>query len=237
VLTDTIIYINAVVSILTLLEILLSEKQKVWVADQTVILWAWLDEMKKNSLLSWLRDLRKWIVGTAVFLAICYVVLVILTRDQSIKYDNSLLLFYISHFLLLLVGGWCGYKIVYLTLNARTLFRAFLRATVFACLVSLPFFGITAFMSHFKEALIPEETVTLFQMITVILFIVTTLYTGLMLIFWAVVAVPLVFVYAFSIILFVLEFIVRRIAEYPKGPILAASVLVGGIFIFVKAMT
>ena len=44
-------------------------------------------------------------------------------------------------------------------------------------------------------------------------------------------------VYAFSIILFVLEFIVRRIAEYPKGPILAASVLVGGIFVFVKAMT
>jgi hypothetical protein len=41
--------------------------------------------------------------------------------------------------------------------------------------------------------------------------------------------------YLASAILYVCEFIIRRIAEYPKGPVLALSALIGGIAALVKA--
>ena len=47
--------------------------------------------------------------------------------------------------------------------------------------------------------------------------------TVLALIFWATVAVPLMLIYALSAFLFISEVIVRRTAEYPKGPISAIS--------------
>jgi hypothetical protein len=49
--------------------------------------------------------------------------------------------------------------------------------------------------------------------------------TVIAVIFWAVVALPLLAIYLLTIVLFCSEFIVRRIAEHPKGPIVAGSVL------------
>jgi hypothetical protein len=53
--------------------------------------------------------------------------------------------------------------------------------------------------------------------------------TVIAIIFWLVVALPLAVIYLASIILFCAEFLVRRIAEYPKGPIFAGSLLLGAI--------
>jgi hypothetical protein len=53
--------------------------------------------------------------------------------------------------------------------------------------------------------------------------------TVIAVIFWAVVALPLAVIYLLTILLFCSEFVVRRIAEYPKGPIFAGSVLLGAI--------
>ena len=53
--------------------------------------------------------------------------------------------------------------------------------------------------------------------------------TVIAVIFWLVVALPLIAIYLLSILLFCSEFIVRRIAEYPKGPIFAGSVLLGAV--------
>jgi hypothetical protein len=41
--------------------------------------------------------------------------------------------------------------------------------------------------------------------------------------------------YLVSIILYLGEFVVRRIAEYPKGPVLALSAFFGGIAALIKA--
>jgi hypothetical protein len=55
-------------------------------------------------------------------------------------------------------------------------------------------------------------------------------------IFWATIALPIVSIYALTIALFVSEFIVRRIAEYPKGPIFAISGLVSAIYVLLKTI-
>jgi hypothetical protein len=48
-------------------------------------------------------------------------------------------------------------------------------------------------------------------------------------IFWLVVALPLLAIYLITVVLFCSEFVVRRIPEYPKGPIFAGSMLLGAI--------
>jgi hypothetical protein len=61
--------------------------------------------------------------------------------------------------------------------------------------------------------------------------------TVIAVIFWAVVALPLLVIYLLTVVLFCCEFIVRRIAEYPKGPIFAGSVLLGAVAGVLRAMS
>jgi hypothetical protein len=64
----------------------------------------------------------------------------------------------------------------------------------------------------------------------VLLFLFFVSLAGVMLlVYWASAVLPLLFAYAAMAVLFVVELVVRRIAEYPKGPILALSAACGGI--------
>jgi hypothetical protein len=56
-----------------------------------------------------------------------------------------------------------------------------------------------------------------------------------LLIFWIVAVVPLLFVHLLSFLLMIAELIVRRIAESPKGPIVATSALAGALVAIAKA--
>ena len=52
---------------------------------------------------------------------------------------------------------------------------------------------------------------------------------------WAALFVPFVLAYLLSPILFISEFVVRRIAEYPKGPLLALSAFFGAVAALLKS--
>ena len=47
-------------------DILLSDPQKKWIEDRILRLWLWLAEAKQYSILDWLRQYYRWIVGIAV---------------------------------------------------------------------------------------------------------------------------------------------------------------------------
>ena len=54
-------------------DILLSDPQKKWIEDRILRLWLWLAEAKQYSILDWLRQYYRWIVGIAVLLVSSYV--------------------------------------------------------------------------------------------------------------------------------------------------------------------
>jgi hypothetical protein len=59
--------------------------------------------------------------------------------------------------------------------------------------------------------------------------------SNVLVLFWLASAGLVLFIYLGSLILVVAEFTMRRIAEYPKGPILAGSVALGSITALIKA--
>jgi membrane protein implicated in regulation of membrane protease activity len=59
---------------------------------------------------------------------------------------------------------------------------------------------------------------------------------GILLLLWLIPAGLVFVIYAGSLLLFVVELTVRRIAEYPKGPVLAAGALVGMLGALIKAV-
>jgi hypothetical protein len=83
-------------------------------------------------------------------------------------------------------------------------------------------------------ALTARPPFTLLQILFVLSFFAVTIFTAFMLIFWSTVAVPIIYLYAIGLLLFVSEFIVRRIVEYPKGVLIAVSALMASLFAFVR---
>jgi hypothetical protein len=58
--------------------------------------------------------------------------------------------------------------------------------------------------------------------------------SAVLLICWAMAAGPLLLAYSATAVLYLFELVVRRIAEYPKGPILAVSAICGGVAALLK---
>ena len=87
----------------------------------------------------------------------------------------------------------------------------------------------------FNPYLINRQSDSLFD--TVLGFALLFLSTLLSIFFACILAILMarVVAYAGAILLFVGEFVVRRIAEYPKGQILAVSAFFGGIIALIKA--
>jgi membrane protein implicated in regulation of membrane protease activity len=56
---------------------------------------------------------------------------------------------------------------------------------------------------------------------------VVTMITAVLLLCWVVTASLVLFIYVGSLLLYIVELTVRRMAEYPKGPVLAAGALLG----------
>jgi hypothetical protein len=219
------------VFVLRLLEILLNDKQKQWLADRTIGAWHWLAEAKRNSLLNWLQGYRRPIVWTGVILVSFYMAWAF---EKALAPITQVIPIALCIFA---VGLFFGLKIVRSILRSSSLFRAVIRATIIVGLTLTPavlFFGsVYAFEGDFLNlanqytAASAAHTLTLGLALFALFFIWGLILcihlTVIAIIFWSVVALPLVVIYFASILLFFTEFVVRRIAEYPKGPIFAAS--------------
>jgi hypothetical protein len=69
------------------------------------------------------------------------------------------------------------------------------------------------------------------------LVIVTSVnFTAISVIFWITVAAPLFIIYVLTALLFIFEYAFRRIAEYRKGPLFAATAIVAALGLLLRAL-
>ncbi len=231
--------------VLALLDVFLSDSQKKWLDDRTLHAWHWLAEAKRKSLLNWLQRHRQSIAWTGVVLVSVYMTWAF---EKALAPLSQVITIALCIFA---VGLFFGLKIIQFTLSAASLFRAVIRATIIVVATLAPAVIFFTLVSTFKGGLIglakefaagvAAHTVTLglalFALFYLWALILCVHLTVIAVIFWAVVALPLLVIYLLTVVLFCCEFIVRRIAEYPKGPIFVGSALLGAVAGVLRAMS
>jgi hypothetical protein len=228
---DIVFYVGLSATIIAGLDIFLSEQQKRWLDGKVFQLWNWLDDCKRVSLLVWLRKLSRLGVFAVAILLSCALILWIWRASPTPRGDPTE--FYGTIFVILLLASIFGTLIIRGALKSTTLPRALLRITIYAILCLTPFYAFLYWTSTMVPALSARPPFTLLQILFVLSFFAVTIFTAFMLIFWSSVAVPIIYIYVIGFLLFVFEFIVRRIAEYPKGVLIAMSALMASLFAFV----
>jgi hypothetical protein len=81
----------------------------------------------------------------------------------------------------------------------------------------------------------PTLGIALLQLLTILGYVLSAHCTLIVLIFWAVIAIPVGIIYALSILFYIFELIIRRLAERPNALIVASSLL-GAIATFLKVL-
>jgi len=230
---DIVFYVGFAATIIACLDIFLSEAQKKWLDKRAFQFWNWLDDCKRVSLLAWLRKLPRLLVFFVAILLSCAFVFWIWRASPTPRGDPTE--FYGMIVVLLLLASIFGTLIIRSALKSTTLPRALLRITIYAVLCLTPFYAFLYWTSAIQPLLLPvRPPVTLLQLLFVLSFFAVTIFTAFMVIFWSAVAVPIISLYVIGLILFVSEFVVRRIAEYPKGVLIAMSALMASLFAFVR---
>jgi hypothetical protein len=219
---------------------LLSDTQKEWLQGKTLFVWDWLSDAKKFAFLV-LRGRYIWIVRAAVLLEGIYVAWLAWSAT-SFDYSGIEDVLYVIGIgtIIAAVSLWCGLSIIRLTLRARSLGGIFMRALLFGVLSLSPALLLLQLASPFTAYvlpwLLPDEptlSIAIRQLLTVMVIVMSVHCTVITLISGTVVALPIIFVYALTTVLFVSEFVVRRAAEHPKS-LLTGSAVLGAIAVFLK---
>jgi hypothetical protein len=244
-LSDLALVVTVAVFVLAVLEVFLSARQKQWLEDRALHVWHWLAEAKRTSLLNWLQRHYQSIAWTGAVLVSAYMTWAFEKHLAPLSQVVPIA------FCIFAVGLFFGLKMIQLTLRAPSLFRAVIRATIIVVATLAPAVIFFTLVSTFKGDLIDlakdfaagvaAHTVTLGLALFALFYLWTLILcvhlTVIAVIFWAVVALPLAVTCLLTILLFCSEFVVRRIAEYPKGPIFAGSLLLVAIAGVLRVMS
>jgi hypothetical protein len=236
-LATIVFYFSAAVAILALLDLFLSDSQKVALSNTVVGAWSLLDEARGWSFADWLNQRRaKWwlAIGPGVFSAgsmvFYYRRLFELRRTiEGIPQPEPPLFGYIMSvwivfILITLVSRPIIAHVLKLNSGKHFWLKLWLLLLGSVALYDAALFGLL-------DPLKDKVSDSIFTLAIFALLPLSFLALSIMAIFMA-----WVVAYAATIMLFVGEFVVRRIAEYPKGPILALSALLGGIIALVKSL-
>ena len=224
-LANCIIVLSVIVAFLASFDLLTSPNQKAAIANQTLKLWNWLDESKRLSFLQVLRRRRTRIMLSAAAAVILATWLVVTSIHDNLL-DFSAIVF--------IFAGCCIvsaliYLTVTFTLTPQSLTGIFVRATLILLVAIAPIIHQRYFPmgEQLSVLYVHFRTGELLAILAASVFVF----------FWLWVAVPLLFIFLITCTLIVGEFIIRRIAEYPKGVILAASILLGTVAAILKAVS
>ncbi|WKA29810.1 hypothetical protein [Bradyrhizobium roseum] len=226
-LADLIIILSVVVAGLTLLDFYLSPKQKAWFNDKAVAAWVRLDELKSFSLVEWWRDGGKW---QWTILALSWAFFL---YAASIPHPSGTEPIpgppWVGYLAAIMTASMLGrWTIKYILPVVATSPRS-----IFFWLLPFLVCGVTAFGLYGLNRYPPVPGQFNFSSG---LFGITAFFGSMITLAWMVAVLPLVLVYLASATLALIEFTVRRIAEYPRGPILALSVFVGGVVAIFRAL-
>jgi len=201
------------------LNFLLSNSQKQVLSETAVKLWNWLDEAKKLPLLQFLRQKNvRFVLAGFGFLVVCGYTLLLISGSSSTQY--------FEHIAAVISVGVCGIGLwmIPFTLAAKSSIDTLVRATLFLALACLPLTAFFAFTTQQPGVLISDD------------FIVPLIATVVAFLLWCCIAVPLMLIYSAIAILYVFELLTRRVAEYPKGVLLACSLIFGSMAAILKAL-
>jgi hypothetical protein len=239
------IWLSVAVIALGLADILLSKTQKEWLSNAVLKLWGALDEAKGWSFADWLKKPRaKWwfAVTVGLGLAILEAVFVFVWHDLFAEWraqrrgtEPLKLDVFGRLFAALWAGAFVWAFIVYVTRPIFAWLLQFSSTKHLSNKLVISLLGASAalFLStFFLDELLQGGGV--YHVVGNIL-LTLTLPLGLLFLCAATIFISMAMGYAASGALYVGEFVVRRIAEYPKGPVLAISALFGGIAALIKA--
>jgi hypothetical protein len=229
VLANILIAVCAAPGAFKLLDIFLSAKQKEWIENRTLSLWDRLDESKKMAFSEFVtRNERRLIVISFL------VVLVLKDADAYVYHANFAKELRNPHLdywvgfavgtLWFLLMAWLGAKLALWVLRAKSTKSRLIRLAVLF-LLTLPlliFLGDAFDFYDLSETIYP------------VIFNVAY-YTAALPVFWAVAVAHLLLIYVAIVFLHIAEFIVRRVAESDKGPILVGSAICAALAALLKA--
>jgi hypothetical protein len=248
VLANLLLFLTASVIAVKLLDFYMSDDQKKRLNDRVVRVWNWLDEAKRVPLLDMARTPRSQRILVAV--AICAIFALnsavviwsdLLGIEFKMEYFTEFPVLTIFEIVILLIfvpiTVWLGKWLISIIWRGKTALQLFGRMSLIFILVILPLSIGMYFLANIVDqdnnnAYLGSDYFPLFLLASFIGAIVN----GFMSMFWAASAGLVLFIYVGSLLLYVAELTARRIAEYPKGPLLAGSVLVGSVVALTKAL-
>jgi hypothetical protein len=229
-LATLLIWLFAAVAVLKLLDLFLSPAQKTWLSNAVIETWNVLDEAKAWSFADWLKRPRAiwWLAASLTLLSMSFQLWLERAREKlPAGYISS------GPLQTLLNTAFIG---IIVLLMARLIFARLLRFTsmiqlsgrllvILICVgIALPLLGT------FIDKLIFSEHGTV---AVILIFMIAPVAITLLCVL--AVFLSMAMAYLASAILYIGEFVVRRIAEYPKGPVLALSTFFGGVVALIKA--
>jgi len=217
---NILVSVSLAVVTIALLDLFLSESQKQSIEESLIHVWNRLDELKHANFYSLLakRKNREIFVGIAVVLSLL------------IAQGVAPILFLTPVGILLTAAAIFAIyeKIANYIFSASTLVQAIGRTSiVLACSVS---FNILQFFGIGSQVII--RSLNDVQIIVLILRVLT----GSALITWIVLIIPLTVLPVVRGALYASELIIRRVAEYPKGPLIAVGILFSAIAGIINAL-
>lgn len=228
----------AVAFLLFFLDFILSDEGKKNVEDGVMRLWLWLAEAKEHSLIDWLRRYERWIWGAGIALVCIYYGATygdtpVPTSWVDIAYTAVV---FSPAALVLLVY----FVAVRLTLRAGSLTVTLLSATILLFLSPLPILAFNALGPYVFPPVESMAHPTSLQMLFWGLMYISCqgavlTLTLLLLLFWAVIAVPITAVHLLNGLLFAGEFVIRRTAEKPNV-LLAGGAVFAALAVLLKSL-
>jgi hypothetical protein len=232
VLANIVVGIAVSTASLALLDIFLSNSQKKWIENRSILLWNWLDDAKKLTFLEFANRHRRLVIGFSLF---CVLSVKLIDTIFTVAGFMALglppvpyRLYWVGGLILgtlaFLLTVWAGVKAIAWILRGKTSGSQFRRLALFAPLAAPLVLLVGFWFSHYSLPPAVESVVILAAEIT-----------GLIPVFWLAVVLLMLLVYIGLATLYVGEFVVRRIAESDKGPILVVTAILTALAAFFKA--
>jgi hypothetical protein len=235
-LATLLIWLSVAVAVLALVDLLLSKAQKEWLSNAVIKMWSVLDEAKGWSFADWIKEPRAtwWLaVGLGLLLGLLSALSSWLHKDRweatTTSDDNWIWVVALTVALICFIFAFLTRRIFAWLLKSGSLLRIAktIAITCFLCFLVWALIGAIAGLWDFSLPPWLDAAIGILLLLTMPL--VFLVYCGLT------IFVARGLAYLASAIFYVGEFMVRRIAEYPKGPVLALSALFGGIVALIKA--
>jgi len=217
-LANTVIALSAIAAALALLDFFLSDRQKAWTQRTTLNASRKLDELKRLPLADWWRQGGLWQWTVFILCGGFFLYAHSLPHPSGVDPIPGPPIY--GYVLVLGASAFLARGVIKYVLPIVAKSPASVGFWLFPFVVGAAFaFGLYG-ITHYPSV---PGTLNMAFFSGILAFI-----ASIGVLAWIVAVLPLALIYLLAAVLAVAEFVVRRVAQYPRGPVLALSVLIGG---------